>query len=65
MIPPPLALSLPQTGLDPAPFLVLIGVGFVVGVAGHMVQVRAVVAVGVGLVFVGAILLIGVSGAAA
>ncbi len=37
--------------VDPSFFFVLLVVGFVVGVVGHIAQSRTVVAIGVGLIF--------------
>jgi hypothetical protein len=45
------------SGPSPVPLLVLIGLGFVVGVCGHVVRSRAVVATGIGLIFLGSLLL--------
>lgn len=42
---------------DPLPFIVLMGVGFVVGVAGHVYHSRTAVAAGIGMIFVATILL--------
>ena len=42
---------------SPAPFIVLMAVGFLVGVAGHVYRSRALVATGIGLIFVATLLL--------
>lgn len=42
---------------SPVPLLILIGLGFVVGVCGHVVRSRATVATGIGLIFLGSLLL--------
>jgi hypothetical protein len=42
---------------DLAPFIVLMAIGFVVGVAGHVYQSRTAVAAGIGMIFVATILL--------
>jgi hypothetical protein len=39
------------------PALVLIGLGFVVGVCGHILRNNAAIATGIGLVFVGSLVL--------
>jgi len=41
----------PSFGADPTPFVILMVAGFVVGVAGHIVRARALVAVGIGMIF--------------
>lgn len=50
--------SLSNTSFSPTYFIVLLVAGFLVGVFGHVIQQRAVVAVGVTLVFVGGFLLV-------
>jgi hypothetical protein len=40
---------------DLAPFIVLMAIGFVVGVAGHIYQSRTAVAAGIGMIFVATI----------
>jgi hypothetical protein len=42
---------------DPLPFIALMGVGFVVGVAGHIYRSRTAVAAGIGMIFVATLLL--------
>jgi hypothetical protein len=42
---------------DPLPFIVLMGLGFLVGVAGHIYKSNAVIATGIGMIFVATILL--------
>jgi hypothetical protein len=42
---------------DLAPFIVLMAIGFVVGVAGHVYQSRTAVAAGIGMIFVATVLL--------
>jgi len=49
----PLAALLPQSG---TPYLVLIGLGFATGILGHLTGSRWLVAVGVILIFLGALL---------
>jgi hypothetical protein len=47
----------PDFGTDPRPFVAMMLVGFVIGVAGHVVRQRALVALGIGLVFLATFLL--------
>ena len=47
----------PEFGADPRPFVALMIAGFVIGVIGHIVKVRTIVAIGIGLVFLGTFLL--------
>ena len=42
---------------SPVPFVALMALGFVVGVAGHVYRSRALVATGIGLVFIATLLL--------
>ena len=42
---------------DPLPFIVLMGVGFVIGIGGHVYKSRAAIATGIGMIFVATILL--------
>ena len=42
---------------SPLPALVLIGLGFLVGIAGHVVRNNAAIAAGIGLIFIGSLLL--------
>jgi hypothetical protein len=42
---------------SPVPFIVLMGLGFLVGVAGHVSRSRPLVATGIGLIFVATLLL--------
>jgi hypothetical protein len=42
---------------DPLPFVVLMGIGFVVGVGGHVYKSKTAVAAGIGMIFVATILL--------
>ena len=39
------------------PALVLIGLGFLVGITGHVVRNNAAIATGIGLIFIGSLLL--------
>lgn len=42
---------------SPVPFIVLMAVGFVVGVTGHVYRSRPMIATGIGLIFVATLLL--------
>jgi hypothetical protein len=42
---------------SPVPLLALIGLGFVVGVCGHVLHNRTAIATGIGLIFLGSLLL--------
>jgi hypothetical protein len=37
--------------LDPVPLIVLMGLGFAVGVAGHLTKTKSLVIIGIGLIF--------------
>ena len=47
----------PDFGANPRPFVALMLIGFVVGVAGHIVKARTLIALGIGLIFLGTFLL--------
>lgn len=47
----------PDFGANPWPFVVMMLVGFVVGVTGHLVRARSLVVVGIGLIFLATFLL--------
>jgi hypothetical protein len=47
----------PQFGANPVPFVVMMGAGFVIAVAGHVVRARSLVALGIGLIFLATFLL--------
>ena len=47
----------PPFGASPTPYVVLMVIGFVIGVTGHIVRAKALVALGIGLVFLGTFLL--------
>jgi hypothetical protein len=47
----------PSFGADPRPFVALMIAGFVIGVAGHIVKIKTLVAIGIGLIFLGTFLL--------
>ena len=42
---------------DPLPFIALMGLGFVIGVGGHIYKSRTAVATGIGMIFVATLLL--------
>jgi hypothetical protein len=42
---------------SPAPFIALMLLGFVIGVAGHVYKSRPVIATGIGLIFIATLLL--------
>ena len=42
---------------DPLPFIALMGLGFVVGVVGHVYRSRTAVATGIAMIFVATVLL--------
>jgi hypothetical protein len=42
---------------DPLPFIVLMGLGFLVGIGGHVYKSRTAIAAGIGMIFVATILL--------
>jgi hypothetical protein len=50
-----LTLATFEPGLGP--FVVLLAIGFAVGVAGHVTKSRTVVAIGIGLIFLGTVVL--------
>jgi hypothetical protein len=41
----------PDFGSDPRPFVAMMLAGFAIGIVGHIVRVRGLVALGIGLVF--------------
>ena len=47
----------PEFGTDPRPFVAMMIAGFVIGVFGHIARVKALVALGIGLVFLATFLL--------
>lgn len=44
---------------DPLPFIALMGLGFVIGIAGHLYRSRAAIAAGIALIFVATLVPIG------
>ena len=47
----------PPFDRSPAPFVVLMGIGFLVGTLGHIYKSRVTVAVGIGLIVIATLLL--------
>lgn len=47
----------PSFGTDPRPFVAMMLVGFAIGVFGHLTRQRALVALGIGLIFLATFLL--------
>jgi F0F1-type ATP synthase assembly protein I len=47
----------PTFGASPTPFIVLMIMGFVVGVIGHIVRAKGLVALGIGMIFLATFLL--------
>ena len=47
----------PSFGTDPRPFVAMMLAGFVIGIAGHLTGSRALVALGIGLIFLGTFVL--------
>jgi hypothetical protein len=42
---------------DPLPYIVLMGIGFLVGVTGHVYKSKTAIATGIGMIFVATLLL--------
>jgi hypothetical protein len=47
----------PEFGSSPTPFIVMMAAGFAIGVAGHVVRAKGLVALGIGLIFLATFLL--------
>jgi hypothetical protein len=47
----------PEFGSSPWPFIILMLVGFVVGIAGHITKIKVLIALGIGLIFLGTLVL--------
>ena len=47
----------PTFGASPTPFIVLMIMGFVVGIIGHIVRAKGLVALGIGMIFLATFLL--------
>lgn len=47
----------PDFGTDPRPFVAMMLVGFVIGVVGHVTRTKALVVLGIGLIFLATFLL--------
>jgi hypothetical protein len=42
---------------DPLPFVILMGLGFVIGIGGHIYKSKTAIATGIGMIFLATILL--------
>ena len=42
---------------DPLPFVILMGVGFLIGIGGHVYKSKTAIATGIGMIFLATILL--------
>jgi hypothetical protein len=47
----------PTFGASPTPFVVLMIVGFVIGVIGHITRIKGLIALGIGMIFLATFLL--------
>ena len=47
----------PTFGASPTPFVVLMVVGFVIGVIGHITRIKGLIALGIGMIFLATFLL--------
>ena len=47
----------PDFGTDPRPYVAMMLVGFVIGIVGHVTRTKALVVVGIGLIFLATFLL--------
>ena len=47
----------PEFGSSPWPFIGLMLAGFVIGIAGHITKLKVLVALGIGLIFLGTLVL--------
>jgi len=47
----------PSFGADPTPFVIMMLAGFLIGIVGHVVRVRFLVLLGIGLIFLACFLL--------
>jgi hypothetical protein len=47
----------PDFGTDPRPYVAMMLVGFVIGVVGHIVRSKPLIALGIGLIFLATFLL--------
>jgi hypothetical protein len=43
--------------IDPAPLIILLGVGFLVGIAGHLTKTKSLIIIGIGLIFLATFIL--------
>jgi hypothetical protein len=47
----------PEFGASPWPFIALMLAGFVIGIFGHLSRTKALIALGIGLIFLGTLVL--------
>ena len=47
----------PEFGSSPWPFVILMLTGFVIGIFGHIIKSKPVIATGIGLIFLGTLVL--------
>ena len=47
----------PEFGSSPWPFVILMLVGFVIGIFGHIIKSKPLIATGIGLIFMGTLVL--------
>lgn len=47
----------PTFGASPWPFIILMLAGFLIGIMGHITKIKAMVALGIGLIFLGTFIL--------
>ena len=47
----------PEFGASPWPFIILMLVGFVIGIFGHIAKLKGLIALGIGLIFMGTLVL--------
>ena len=47
----------PTFGASPTPFVILMVAGFVIGVTGHIIRAKGLVALGIGMIFLATFLL--------
>jgi hypothetical protein len=52
-------IALEPVAVDPLPFIALMGLGFVIGIAGHLYRSNTAVAAGIGIIFVATLLPLG------
>lgn len=47
----------PEFGSSPWPFIILMLGGFVIGIFGHITKIKGLIALGIGLIFLGTLVL--------